>query len=80
LPSVCGAIPRSPFRNSFCAPSGTTLAAAESTGRVCCGVEIDPKYVDVVIERWQKMTGTAAALDDDGRSFEDVRIERWGGA
>ena len=33
--------------------SGTTLAAAEVTGRVCCGLELDPKYADVVVERWQ---------------------------
>ncbi|HUR46334.1 MAG TPA: DNA modification methylase, partial [Candidatus Saccharimonadales bacterium] len=33
--------------------SGTTLAAAEVTQRVCCGLELDPKYVDVVVERWQ---------------------------
>src|SRR5580693_5301349 len=33
--------------------SGTTLAAAELTGRICYGLEIDPKYVDVVVERWQ---------------------------
>lgn len=56
--------------------SGTTLAAAEATGRVCCGVEIDPKYVDVVIERWQKMSGKTATLD--GRAFEEVRAERIG--
>ena len=60
--------------------SGTTLAAAESTERVCCGIEIDPKYVDVVIERWQKMSGKAATLAGDGRTFADVRAERLGGA
>ena len=60
--------------------SGTTLAAAESTERVCCGIEVDPKYVDVVIERWQKMTGKAATLAGDGRAFADVRVERLGGA
>jgi DNA modification methylase len=60
--------------------SGTTLAAAEATERVCCGIEIDPKYVDVVIERWQGMTGKAATLAEDGRTFADVRAERLGGA
>lgn len=60
--------------------SGTTLAAAESTGRVCCGIELDPKYVDVVIERWQKMSGKQATLDGDGRTFADVRTERLEGA
>ncbi len=38
--------------------SGTTLAAAEMTERVCCGIELDPKYVDVVVERWQNLTGS----------------------
>ena len=37
--------------------SGTTLIAAQSTGRVCYGVEIDPLFVDVVIRRWQAFTG-----------------------
>jgi DNA modification methylase len=52
--------------------SGTTLAAAEVTERVCCGMELDPKYVDVVVERWQKLTGKAAVLETDGRTFEHV--------
>ena len=56
--------------------SGTTLVAAEMTERVCCGMELDPKYVDVVIKRWQEMTGKQAVLDEDGRSFEDVSKER----
>jgi len=56
--------------------SGTTLAAAESTGRVCCGIEVDPKYVDVVVQRWQQMSGDAARLDCDGRSFEQIAVER----
>ena len=52
--------------------SGTTLAAAEQTGRVCYGLELDPKYVDVVVERWQALTGKRAVLDGDGRTFEEV--------
>lgn len=40
--------------------SGTTLIAAEQTGRTCYGMEKDPGYVDVVIERWQNMTGKKA--------------------
>ena len=40
--------------------SGTTLMAAEGTGRVCCGLELEPKYVDVIIGRWQEATGKAA--------------------
>jgi hypothetical protein len=56
--------------------SGTTLAAAELTERICYGLEIDPKYVDVVITRWQKLAGKNAVLEGDGRSFDEVAKER----
>ena len=56
--------------------SGTTLAAAELAGRICCGIEIDPKYVDVTVKRWEKLTGQQALLDGDGRSFEEISKER----
>jgi DNA modification methylase len=52
--------------------SGTTLAAAEQTGRICHGLELDPKYVDVVVERWQTLTGKVALLDGDGGTFAEV--------
>jgi DNA modification methylase len=55
--------------------SGTTLIAAEATGRVCYGLEIDPKYVDVIVTRWQGLTGKLAVLDGDGRTFDDVARE-----
>jgi len=58
--------------------SGTTLIAAEQTGRVCYGVELDPKYVDVIIRRWQQYTGKRAVLDGDGRTFYEVSEERLG--
>ena len=47
--------------------SGSTLIAAEKTGRRCRGVEIDPGYVDVVIRRWQMLTGREAILESTGR-------------
>ena len=56
--------------------SGTTLAAAEVTERVCYGLELDPKYVDVVVQRWQQLSGKQAVLDGDGRSFEAIAGER----
>ena len=56
--------------------SGTTLAAAEQTGRICYGLELDPKYVDVVVERWQALTGKKALLDGDGRTFAEVAKAR----
>ncbi|HSG81732.1 MAG TPA: DNA modification methylase [Gemmatimonadota bacterium] len=52
--------------------SGTTLIAAETTGRVCYGIELNPAYVDVAVERWQAFTGKAAVLDGDGRSFDEI--------
>ena len=58
------------------AGSGTTLIAAESIERRCFAMEIDPRYCDVIIERWQSFTGSKAQLETDGRSFEDVRSER----
>ena len=56
--------------------SGTTLIAAETTGRVCLGIELNPAYVDVAVERWQRFTGKAAVLDGNGESFDKLRDER----
>lgn len=56
--------------------SGTTLAAAELTKRVCCGIELDPKYVDVTVERWQGLSGKDAKLDGDGRTFAQMKEDR----
>ena len=58
--------------------SGTTLAAAELAERICYGVELDPKYVDVVVKRWTTLSGKQAVLDGDGRTFEEVSDERRG--
>jgi DNA modification methylase len=52
--------------------SGTTLAAAELTERVCLGLELDPKYVDVIVQRWQTLSGKQARLEGDGRTFEEI--------
>jgi hypothetical protein len=56
--------------------SGTTLMAAELTSRGCCGIEIDPRFVDVLVERWQVHTGAKAILEGDGCSFESMKAER----
>src|SRR6267142_4584700 len=53
--------------------SGTTLIAAQSAGRACYGIEIDPIFVDVAIRRWQAFTGEAACRADGGESFDDVQ-------
>jgi DNA modification methylase len=58
--------------------SGTTIIAAEMTGRACHAIELSPAYVDVAIQRWQAFTGLAATLDGDGRTFADLAAERVG--
>ncbi len=56
--------------------SGTTLIAAEITGRACHAIELMPAYVDVAVERWQAFTGKAACLEGDGRSFALITADR----
>ena len=56
--------------------SGTTLIAAETTGRVCYGIELNPAYVDVAITRWQNLTGQAAVLDGTDQTFEALTTSR----
>ena len=68
-------LPGEPLYDCFLG-SGTTLIAAEQTGRVCYGVELDPKYIDVIIRRWQQYTGKQAVLDRDGRTFDELVEER----
>ena len=56
--------------------SGSTLIACEKTGRQARLIELDPKYVDVIIRRWQDYAGKAAVLDGDGRTFEEIAAGR----
>ena len=56
--------------------SGSTLIAAENTGRICCGIELDPLYVDVIIRRFEAETGTPAILAETGETFEDLAARR----
>ena len=56
--------------------SGSTLIAAENTGRVCRGIELDPLYVDVIIRRYEEKTGAAVILADTGETFEKVAARR----
>ena len=55
--------------------SGTTLVAAERTGRRCHGMELDPAYVDTSVRRWQKLSGRSARHAASGRSFDDLARE-----
>jgi DNA modification methylase len=52
--------------------SGTTILAAEQTGRIAYGIELDPHYVDVAIQRWQRKTGQKAIHAVSGELFDDV--------
>ena len=56
--------------------SGTTIIAAERSGRSCHAIELSPKYVDVAIKRWQDFTGARATLDGDGRCFDEIAAAR----
>jgi DNA modification methylase len=56
--------------------SGTTIIAAEITGRSCHAIELMPQYVDVAVQRWQAFTGETANLESDGRSYSAVAAER----
>jgi DNA modification methylase len=59
--------------------SGTTVIAAERTGRVCLGIEIDPLYVDTAIRRWQTFTGQEAVNSSSGKSFNTFEREMQNG-
>jgi DNA modification methylase len=52
--------------------SGSTLIACEKTGRRCRTMELDPKYVDVILLRWQQFTGKQAIHGSDGISMADL--------
>ena len=55
--------------------SGTTVIAAERTGRVCHGMELDPIYVDTAVRRWQEFTGKTAVHAANGKSFAEIEEE-----
>jgi DNA modification methylase len=70
------------IRNSSCkgdlvfdpfAGSGTTLIAAEKTGRHASLIELDPQYVDVIVRRWQEFTGETAVLESSGQTFDALK-------
>jgi DNA modification methylase len=58
----------------FCG-SGTTILAAERTGRRAYAIELDPGYVDTAIQRWQRITGQSA-VHANGKTFDEMRSER----
>jgi DNA modification methylase len=56
--------------------SGSTLIACEKVARQARLMELDPKYCDVIVMRWQEFSGGAATLDEDGRTYHDIAAER----
>jgi DNA modification methylase len=56
--------------------SGTTLVAAERCGRICYAIEIDPRFIDVSIRRWQTLTGKDALLAGTEKTFDEIAAER----
>jgi DNA modification methylase len=59
----------------FCG-SGTTIVAAEMTGRSCHAIELSPAYVDVAVKRWEAFTGQTAVLDGTCATFTEIAAVR----
>jgi len=59
----------------FCG-SSTTIIASQRTGRVCLALELDPRYVDLIVRRWQNYTRQEAVLESSGKPFASVASER----
>jgi DNA modification methylase len=57
--------------------SGSTLIAAERTGRCCRGVELDPLHVAVILRRYEAETGRSAILEENGETFDELREKRF---
>lgn len=58
--------------------SGSTLIACEKTNRKCYGMELDEKYCDVIIKRWEQYTGKKATLESTNQTYEELKVERDG--
>jgi DNA modification methylase len=56
--------------------SGSTLIACEKVGRQARLIELDPRYCDVIVRRWQEFSGGTATLDGAGRSYEEIAASR----
>jgi site-specific DNA-methyltransferase (adenine-specific) len=58
--------------------AGSTLIACEKNKRICYMMELSPRYCDVIIRRWQELTGKDAVLEPDGGNFDNMSRERLG--
>ncbi|MAQ82237.1 MAG: DNA methylase [Maritimibacter sp.] len=74
-PMVNNSSPGQAIYEPFCG-SGSTIIAGEMEGRHVYGMELDPKYCDVIVRRWQAFTGKVATLEASGAAFEGVEAER----
>jgi len=78
-PIVNNSSPGQAVYEPFCG-SGTTIIAGEMEGRHVYGMELDERYCDVIIKRWQDFTGQQATLECDGRTFDEIAEQRYGEA
>jgi len=56
--------------------SGSTLIACEKTGRRCRGLELDPLYIEVILRRYEAVTGQAAVLESTGETYVELAARR----
>jgi DNA modification methylase len=74
-PMLNNSAPGQPVYEPF-SGSGTSIIAAETCGRISLSMELDPRYVDVAVERWQTFTAESATLDGAGMAFAEARMHR----
>ena len=74
-PMLNNSAPGDAVYEPFCG-SGSTIIAAETTGRLCYAMDIDARYIDVAVRRWQAFTGRAAVLAGEERVFDDIAAAR----
>ena len=74
-PMLNNSEPGAAIYETFCG-SGSATIAAETSGRICFAMDVDPAYCDVTLQRWEAMTGERAILDGEDRTFADIAAAR----